>query len=227
MLGACLAEAVRQGLLTVNPAVRVDMLNSSEESRRRPFTMAEIKRILKAADEEWRGLVIFGLYLGQRLGDLAKLTWRAVNFESGEIAFTAKKTRRRVVLPLMQPVADYLASLSANDNPNAHIFPNAAKQKRTAALSHQFRELLVEAGLVEPRDYSKPVARRGRAREASEISFHSLRHSAVTMLKASGLSDVFAREIVGHDSEAVSRHYTHLSTADIRNAMRNLPDVTE
>ena len=47
------------------------------------------------------------------------------------------------------------------------------------------------------------------------------------MLKASGLSDVFAREIVGHDSEAVSRHYTHLSTADIRNAMRNLPDVTE
>ena len=226
VLGACLNEAVRQGLLTVNPAVRVDMLNSSEESKRRPFTMAEIKRILKAADQEWRGLVIFGLYLGQRLGDLARLTWRAVNFESGEIAFKAKKTGRRVVLPLMQPVADYLASLPASDNPNAHIFPDAAKEKRTAALSHQFRELLVEAGLVEPRDYSKPVARKGRAREASEISFHSLRHSAVTMLKASGLSDVFPREIVGHNTEAVSRQYTHLSTADIRNAMRNLPDVT-
>src|SRR4029077_12792989 len=99
------------------------MLHSSDESKRRPFTMAEIKRILKAADVEWRGLVIFGLYLGQRLGDLAKLTWRAVNFESGEIAFTAKKTGRRVVLPLVQPLADYLASLPANDNPNAHIFP--------------------------------------------------------------------------------------------------------
>jgi hypothetical protein len=46
------------------------------------------------------------------------------------------------------------------------------------------------------------------------------------MLKASGLSDVFAREIVGHDSEAVSRHYTHLSTDDLRNAMQRLPDVT-
>ena len=68
---------------------------------------------------------------------------------------------------------------------------------------------------------------RDQAREPSEISFHSLRHSAVTMLKASGLSDVFAREIVGHESAAISRHYTHLSTEDLRNAMQRLPDVTE
>jgi hypothetical protein len=46
------------------------------------------------------------------------------------------------------------------------------------------------------------------------------------MLKASGLSDVFAREIVGHESTAVSRHYTHLSTDDLRNSMQRLPDVT-
>jgi len=46
------------------------------------------------------------------------------------------------------------------------------------------------------------------------------------MLKASGLSDVFAREIVGHESAAISRQYTHLSTDDLRSAMRRLPDVT-
>ena len=60
----------------------------------------------------------------------------------------------------------------------------------------------------------------------SELSFHSFRHSAVTMLKASGLSDVFAREIVGHESAEISRQYTHLSTDDLRRAMKRLPDVT-
>jgi integrase len=65
-----------------------------------------------------------------------------------------------------------------------------------------------------------------KAREASEISFHSLRHSAVTMLKAAGVSDFMAREIVGHESAAVSRQYTHLTTDDKRAAMRRLPDVT-
>jgi integrase len=229
VLRICLGEAVRQGLLTINPASRVKLLKSSKESKRRPFTLAEIKRILKACgeDREWRSLVLFGLYLGQRLGDLARLTWRAVNLEGGEIAFTTRKTGRRIVLPLMRPLTDYLASLPASDNPNAFIFPRAASAKRTGSLSNQFREILADAGLVEPRTHKATGRGRSRAREASEISFHSLRHSAVTMLKASGVSDFVAREIVGHESAAVSREYTHLTTDDKRAAMQRLPDVTE
>jgi integrase len=228
VLRVCLGEAVRQGLLTNNQAVRVKFLKSTAESKRRAFTLDEIKRVLKACrdDTEWRGLVLFGLYLGQRLGDLAKLTWRAVDLNSGEIAFTARKTGRRIVLPLVQPLADYLAALPASDNPNAYIFPNSAKHKRTASLSNHFREILVDAGLVQPRDYKASKKGRDQAREPSEISFHSLRHSAVTMLKAAGVSDFIAREIVGHESAAVSRQYTHLTTDDKRAAMRRLPDVT-
>jgi integrase len=207
----------------------VKFLKSTAESKRRAFTLAEIKRILKACgdDVEWRGLILFGLYLGQRLGDLAKLTWRAVDLNSGEIAFTAHKTGRRIVLPLVQPLTDYLAALAVSDNPNAYIFPDSAKHKRTASLSNHFREILVDAGLVEPRNYKTNKKGRDQAREPSEISFHSLRHSAVTMLKAAGVSDFMAREIVGHDSTAVSRQYTHLTTDDKRAAMQQLPDVTD
>jgi integrase len=228
VLRVCLGEAVKQGLLAVNSAVRVSVLKLRDKSARRAFTLSEIKRILRACgdDAEWRGLVLFGLYLGQRLGDLARLTWRAVNLESGEIAFTTRKTGRRIVLPLVQPLGDYLASLPASDDANAFIFPNAANAKRTSTLSNQFREILVDAGLVEPRGHEATGKGRSQARETSEISFHSLRHSAVTMLKASGLSDVFAREIVGHESAAISRQYTHLTTDDLRNAMQRLPDVT-
>jgi hypothetical protein len=46
------------------------------------------------------------------------------------------------------------------------------------------------------------------------------------MLKAAGVSDFIAREIVGHESAAVSRQYTHLTTDDKRAAMQRLPDVT-
>ena len=228
VLRVCFGEAVRQGLLGVNPASRVKLLESSKESKRRAFTLSEIKRILKACgdDQEWRGLVLFGLYLGQRLGDLAKLAWRAVDLETREIAFTAQKTGRRIVLPLVQPLIDFLTALPASDNPNAYIFPRAASAKRTASLSNQFRGILADAGLVEPRSHEARGKGRSHARQTSELSFHSLRHSAVTMLKASGLSDVFAREIVGHESAAVSRQYTHLSTDDLRAAMRRLPDVT-
>ena len=228
ILRGCFKEAMQQNLLTFNPAVRVKKLKLSKESKRRGFTLPEIRRILEACgdDIEWRGLILFGLYLGQRLGDLAKLTWRAVNLEQNEVAFTTKKTGRRIVLPLLQPLADYLSALSAGDNPNAFIFPQSAKVQHTATLSNQFREILTEAGLVEPRRDYRAKGNRTTARETSELSFHSLRHSAVTMLKAAGVSDFIAREIVGHESAAVSRQYTHLTTDDKRAAMAKLPDVS-
>jgi integrase len=228
VLRVCFGEAVKQGALTNNPATRVAVLKTGGKSARRAFTLPEIKRVLKACgdDLEWRGLVLFGLYLGQRLGDLAKLTWRAVDLESGEIAFTAGKTGRRIVLPLVQPLVDYLAVLPPSDSLNTYIFPRAATAKRTGSLSNQFREIMTDAGLVEARSHEATKQGRSQARETSELSFHSLRHSAVTMLKASGLSDVFAREIVGHESAAISRQYTHLSTDDLRAAMQRLPDVT-
>ena len=86
-------------------------------------------------------------------------------FRDGEIAFTARKTGRRIVLPLVQPLVDYLSALPASDNPNAYIFPDCAMHKHTASLSNQFREILVDAGLVEPRDTNnKKRARHTRAR---------------------------------------------------------------
>jgi integrase len=228
VLRVCLGEAVRQGLLGRNVAQQVKTVGANSESKRRDFTLSEIKRVLAACGDnlEWRGLILLGLYTGQRLGDLARLTWRAVNLERAEIAFTAKKTGRRIVLPLVGPLLDYLAQVPAPDNPDAPIFPRSSSHKRVGRLSNQFRDILVEAGLVEPRSYKTTTKGRAHARQSSEISFHSLRHSAVTLLKASGLSDVFAREIVGHESAAVSRAYTHLSTEDLRNAMQRVPDVT-
>jgi integrase len=228
VMRVCLGEAKRQELIVRNPAESVKLLKSAKESRRRAFRLPEIKRILKACGENvgWRGLILFGLYIGQRLGDLAKLTWRAIDLDSGEIAFTARKTGRRIILPLVQPLIDYLSALPSSDNPNAYIFPNAAAHKRTNSLSNQFRDIMADAGLVEPHSHEKTKQGRSSAREQSELSFHSLRHSAVTMLKAAGVSDFIAREIVGHESAAVSRQYTHLTTDDKRAAMQRMPDVT-
>ncbi len=132
-----------------------------------------------------------------------------------------------MVIPLVKPLQDYLLNLPSQDNPDAPLFPIASTIKRVGTLSNQFREILTEAGLVSVRSHQAEKNGRTAKREVSEISFHSLRHSAVTFLKASGASDVMAREIVGHESSAVSRKYTHLSTKDVRKAIRKMPNVTK
>jgi hypothetical protein len=104
-----------------------------------------------------------------------------IDLDSGEIAFTTRKTGRRIVLPLVQPLVqpliDYLSALPVNDNPNAYIFPNAATHKRTNSLSNQFREIMADAGLVEPRGHEK--AKRGAHKRERRARFRFTRCATV------------------------------------------------
>jgi integrase len=66
---------------------------------------------------------------------------------------------------------------------------------------------------------------RNGARTLNPLSFHSLRHTAISLLKNAGVSEIVARDIIGHDSEAVSRNYTHVDEDIKRKAVAGLPDL--
>jgi integrase len=78
-------------------------------------------------------------------------------------------------------------------------------------------------GLHRPID-RKSRTKQGRAsRLTAELCFHSLRHTATSALKSAGVSDAIARAIVGHESAAVSRAYTHLDMETMRKALEKMP----
>jgi integrase len=76
-LRVALGAAYKDGLSQDNPAAKLDILKRREADRspRRPFTVNELKTILTHASGEWKGIILFGLYTGQRLKDIARLTW--------------------------------------------------------------------------------------------------------------------------------------------------------
>ena len=51
------------------------------------------------------------------------------------------------------------------------------------------------------------------------------RHTATSLLKNAGVPESVAMDIIGHDSEAISRHYTHVETAAKRKALQKLPNL--
>jgi integrase len=225
-------SAWRDGLLTENPAAKVQTLKNGEASRR-PFTLGELKAVLRVASQEWRGMILAGLYTGQRLKDIASLTWANVDTERGEISLSTSKTRRRQIIPIAKPLGAYLDELPASDDPRAPLFPSALPLAQraggTSALSTQFHSILASAGLVKARAITHTSTGKGRdaPRERSQISFHSLRHTATSMLKNAGVSEAIARDIVGHESAEISRHYTHIEESAKRKALAKLPDVTK
>jgi len=227
---AALYDAFRDGLVDVNEAARVPKLDEQTRGRqkRRAFTDNELRRILAVADNEWRGMVLVGAYGGLRLGDVSLLCWQDVDLANRELRFTSEKTGREMVIPIAGPLHAYLLEIASNDEPDAPLFPRAFELRsgKKSGLSNKFYRLMTRAGVVERRTNKKKGAGRDAARQSGGLGFHCLRHYCTTALKSSGASDVVAREIIGHESAAVSRTYSHIDAATLRAAIDKLPDLT-
>ncbi|MDP0500742.1 MAG: tyrosine-type recombinase/integrase [Verrucomicrobiota bacterium JB022] len=223
-------DAWRDNLMLENPEAKVPTAKrvAGAGKERRAFNLNELKRLLAASTDDWKGMILCGLYTGQRLGDIARLTWTNIDLAQQQIFFVTSKTDRPVNVPLAQPLHDYLLQLSAPDRPDAPVFPSASaiveKTGKTGQLSNQFYEIMVAANLAPPRSHSKRKdAEATEGRRTNELSFHCLRHTATSLLKNAGVSEAVAMDIIGHDSKAISRTYTHIEFDAKKRALDSLP----
>jgi integrase len=227
VLRVALGRAVLKKQIETNPAKYVENLDRVDKHERRAFTMDELKKLLSNASEEWRTMVLVGLYTGLRLGDVATLTWANLDLQQQELTVKTQKTARVQILPLAKPLLRHLETLPTGDYPKTPLCPSLF-DKTSTCLSNQFYELMASVGLVKTRNHQAGEDRKGRSarRAQSAISFHALRHTATSLLKNAGVSDVVARDIIGHESEAVSRSYTHIDMETKRKAIELIPDIS-
>lgn len=232
---SALTDAFQDNLIDVNEAKRVTRLpdKPNKPQERRPFSDREIRAILQATkdDTQWRGMVLCGLYHGFRLGDVADLCWPNVDLVLRQFRFDTEKTDRAMNVPIAEPFYRYLMEI-AGDDPAGPLFPKAnalrGRDVPTSALSNQFYRIMTKAGVVKKRTNKKKKGGPGRSgrRASPGLGFHCFRYTATSLLKRAGVSDVVAREIIGHESAAISRIYTDIDSPTLQAAISKLPDLT-
>lgn len=155
-----------------------------------------------------------------------------LDLQRGEVRLVTGKTGRRQIIPMHPALRRHVDTLAAGDDPRAPLRPSAfailKRENKSGTLSRGFRELPAQAGLARPEKHSKTgdaEAFRGRRRK-SEISFHSLRYTATSLLQSACVVQAVSQEIVGHDSEAMQGVYARINRARLAGAIARLPDVT-
>jgi integrase len=223
--------ARRDALITDDPAEFVKTIRNRDGKERRPFTMDQLRAILSVADKEWQSMILFGLYTGQRLSDIATLTWANVDLERNELRLVTRKTGKRLLIPLASPLARVLEEMPSSDDPTAPLHPRAysivTTQGKSGHLSNQFADLLAQTGLRKKTPHRKTLDKGRGVRDSSEslLSFHCLRHTSVTLLKEAGVPDAAIMALIGHDSLAMSQHYTHVGRDALEKATNAFPDI--
>ena len=233
-LNVALNDARREGLILSNPG---DGLTKIKEDKNkvnaRAFTLNEVKKLTASASEEWKGMIWFAYFTGQRLSDVAQITWDKLNLEAGTFqGFKTQKTGRVTSIPFARPLVAYLIKLKKTTKGEA-VFPEShgvmVRKGQSGTLSNQFRVIMVRAGLVDKATASHEGRGKGRGtrRTRGEIGFHSFRHGLTSLLKQGGTAHSVAQEIVGHDSKQVSQLYTHVGAESVRTALDAIPNPFE
>ncbi|HTD17732.1 MAG TPA: tyrosine-type recombinase/integrase [Chthoniobacterales bacterium] len=223
-------SARRDSVITEDPTEFVESIRRERVSKiKRPFTLAELRSILDLTSDEWRSMILFGLYSGQRLGDIATLRWNNIDLQRNELRLSTRKTGKAIILPLAAPLRKHISSLNFAGDPSAPIHPKAfdlvERQHKTGNLSNQFADLLASAGLREKKNHKGIGKGRGSRRDVEPLSFHSLRRTATTILHEAGVPAAVAQALIGHDSEAMHELYVSVGHEALRKAAAALPEI--
>lgn len=147
ILRAPLNLARRQGLLPNNPAEALEMV-TPDPADKGFFTPEDISKLLLAADDEWKGLILAGYFTGARLGDVAGLKWQSVDLARMSMAFGQIKTKRFIEFPIHPELGKWLAT-RPQSGPDQPIFPtfHGASIGGATGLSVRFKAIIVKAAI--------------------------------------------------------------------------------
>jgi integrase len=215
-------SARKLGYIMHNPAEAVETLREDSESPKQPFTLEQIKALLRHAEGDWKGVIMMTLYTGMRLKDVANLRWENVDLPNKWLSFKAGKTRQRIKIPMHDTLHEFLLELSAPDSGKEFLFASLAGKSTSgkSGLSQMFKRLM-ERAKVRGEIVRERQGESGRS--VSTLSFHSLRHTLVSLMANAGVPVEVRQKFTGHASAEMNQHYTHHEIETLRAAVEKLP----
>lgn len=204
-LKAALNRAWRDGQVASDAAWRrVEPFENVDSARVRYLSIEEARRLINAADPDFRRLVQGALETGARYGELCTLTVGDFNPDSGTIAITESKSGRPRHIVLTDDGAQFFQSLTAGRVGLEPMFLKADGSRWLA--DHQADPI---AGASE------------RAKISPPINFHGLRHTWASLAATAGMPLMLVAKNLGHSTtRMVEKHYGHLAPSFITDTIR-------
>ena len=186
-LNAALKQAVKDGILRINPAEQVSNFKQGEPQREF-LTLEEVQALVKVECElpELKKAFIFSCLTGLRWSDIEKLMWSEVQHskENGNyIRFRQKKTKGSETLPISEQARELLGEAG---EPTETVFKGL---HYSAWTNLKLQQWVMQAGITK------------------SITFHCARHTYATLQLTLG-SDIYTvSKLLGHKELKTTQIY--------------------
>lgn len=223
----CMKRAKINKLITDNPCEYVELPKGTPKKEVVVFTEEEQIKFLNSIDgHQYQAAFLMLISTGLRVGELLGLTWDSVDFENnkiyvnktlsrvdGELFNPTKNETSNRVLPVLQPIMDFLKSHKVQQN---IVKLQAGKDYN--------KDNLVFTNIygypVSFSSFSKSLKRLLKDNGLPELSPHKLRHTFATRGLESGMDMKELQVLLGHSTmKLTSDTYTHVLDKQKEKAM--------
>jgi integrase len=202
MLKSMFQCAIKWELMRENPARGIPKLRETG-ARTRFLDLSEIQRLIKAASNRFRPLLIAAIHTGMRRGELFNLRWPDIDLSNRILYVRQSKSGKQRAIPIDQTFYDVLRALPSRFQ-KGYVFPSPSKQGfPMVELKHTFRRLAKSAGI-------------------ENVRFHDLRHTFASHLVMNGVDIRTVQELLGHASLTMTMRYAHLAPVHRTRALQIL-----
>jgi integrase len=187
-------------------AIHVPML--AEDNVRTGFLDDEgYMRLRQELPEYLRPIFVVAYHVGNRLGELRKLSWEQLDFVNNQILLNPGETKnkRGRVLPVYGEMREWLRM--------GKEIRDAKFPECRFVFHHHGRPIV---------DFRKTWAAACKRAGVPGLLFHDLRRSAIRNMRLAGIPENVAMEISGHRTRAVFDRYSIVGARDIRDAAQKM-----
>ncbi len=224
--------------LEENPFLSIDKLAITDHKGHSTLTDGMIRKIVETVNsanyrclasktfkrievpaQEMSILIKLGICTGMRLKDAVLLSYDNIDWQQSILRISTCKGIRhhkKVLIPIMPALKFVL-----DENGSGYVMPTLAQNYLAVGgytAVDEIQHLFAQAGLT--------VNDRGSTvkgiRRTNSYGFHSFRHVFVSKCAAMGIPQAIVESIVGTNAEVLKKYYTHISTDNIREAMKLL-----
>lgn len=189
--------------------IKLGKINNARNRTLSPTEAQELLSAIKLLDEKAWAFTLACLHTGGRLGEVSRLTWGHVNMIERYITLVHTKTGKPRAVPLTATLFALLQAMPKGNKLDL-VFTNSSGMQ-WIAMPANFRKALSTLKLNE-----------GVTDRKERLVFHSLRHSAASMLLDAGEDIRTIQEIFGWSTLAMLQRYTHPTAQKKQRAMGSL-----
>ena len=221
VLRRALGQAERWGMVGRNVASLVDApMNGAGDIE--PLSLDEVQALIAAVEgHRLESLYTTAVALGLRRGEALGLTWPDVDLERATLTVRRQLTvTNRGVVVIGPPKTRRSSRRLALPQVCVEVIDE--QRQRQDEERRRLSDVWQDHDLVWPSELGTPLSPRNLLRHLHRtceragirrVSFHTLRHSAATIMLAQGVPERVIMDVLGHSTPAMMVRYQHVTDA--------------